>query len=76
MLRLKRKLESDVNELEIALDQANRACSDSQKNQKKYQEQIRELQMAVEDEKRQRDDMRSTFLRFFQLRFMRIFLMF
>jgi len=42
-MRLKKKLESDINELEIALDHANKANADAQKNIKKYQEQIREL---------------------------------
>ncbi len=46
-LRVKKKLESDINELEIALDHANKANADAQKNIKKYLEQIRELQMQV-----------------------------
>ena len=31
-LRIKKKLESDINELEIALDHANKANADAQKN--------------------------------------------
>lgn len=47
LLRLKKKLESDINELEIALDHANQANADAQKNLRKYQDQIRELQQQV-----------------------------
>ncbi|KAL3101299.1 hypothetical protein niasHT_028055 [Heterodera trifolii] len=61
-LRIKKKLESDINELEIALDHANKAYADAQKTIKKHQEQIRELQLQVEDEQRQRDELREQFL--------------
>ncbi|VDM65006.1 unnamed protein product [Strongylus vulgaris] len=61
LLRVKKKLEADINELEIALDHANKANADAQKNLKRYQEQIRELQLQVEDEQRQRDDIREQF---------------
>ncbi|KAF8361131.1 unc-54 [Pristionchus pacificus] len=61
LLRLKKKLEGDINELEIALDHANKANADAQKNLKRYQEQIRELQMQVEEEQRNRDDVREQF---------------
>lgn len=44
-------------ELEVALDHANKANADAQKTIKRYQEQIRELQMQVEDEQRQKDDL-------------------
>ena len=47
MQRIKKKLESDINELEIALDHANKANSDAQKNLRHFQEQIKELQMQV-----------------------------
>ncbi|VDN05654.1 unnamed protein product [Thelazia callipaeda] len=56
-LRIKKKLEQDINELEIALDHANKANVDAQKTIKRYQEQVRELQMQVEDEQRQKDDL-------------------
>jgi len=39
--KIRKKLESDINELEIALDHANRANADAQKNMKKYQVQSR-----------------------------------
>lgn len=40
-LRIKKKLEQDINELEVAVDQANRAKADLEKNVKKYQQTIR-----------------------------------
>lgn len=54
MLRVKKKLESDINELEIGLDQANRANADAQRNLRSYQETVRDLQLQVEDEQRQK----------------------
>lgn len=47
LMRLKKKLESDINELEIALDHANQANVEAQKNVKRYQDQMRELQQQV-----------------------------
>ena len=40
-LRIKKKLEQDINELEVALDQANRGKAEFEKNVKKYQQTIR-----------------------------------
>uniref|UniRef100_A0A7E4UTG5 Myosin motor domain-containing protein n=1 Tax=Panagrellus redivivus TaxID=6233 RepID=A0A7E4UTG5_PANRE len=59
LLRMKKKLESDINELEIGLDHANKANVDAQKNIKRYQEAVRELQQQVEDEQRVREDLRD-----------------
>ena len=36
-LRIKKKLESDINELEIALDHANRANAEANKSIKRFQ---------------------------------------
>ncbi|OWA50174.1 Myosin heavy chain, muscle [Hypsibius exemplaris] len=58
-LRMKKKLESDINELEIALDHANKSNAEAQKNVKKHQEQIKTLQTVVEDEQHARDDARE-----------------
>ena len=41
-LRIKKKLESDINELEIALDHANKANSEGQKAIKRYQQSLRD----------------------------------
>merc|ERR1712152_20151 len=52
-LRLKKKLEGEINELEIALDHANKANSEAQKSIKRYQGQLREVEGALEEEHRQ-----------------------
>merc|ERR1712156_345492 len=52
-LRIKKKLESDINELEIALDHANKANSEAQKSIKRYQNQLREVEGSLEEEHRQ-----------------------
>ena len=43
--RLKKKLESDINELEVALDGANRARVEAEKNIKRIQQQIHEVRV-------------------------------
>merc|ERR1719175_543310 len=53
-LRIKKKLEGDINELEIGLDHANRANAEGLKAIKRYQNQLRETIQAYEDEARQR----------------------
>ena len=53
-LRIKKKLESDITELEIALDHANKANTEGQKAIKRYQGQLRETIQAYEDEARSR----------------------
>ena len=53
-LRIKKKLESDINELEIALDHANKANSEAHKSIKRYQAQLRDVEQAYEEEARQR----------------------
>uniref|UniRef100_A0A1I7XLC0 Myosin motor domain-containing protein n=1 Tax=Heterorhabditis bacteriophora TaxID=37862 RepID=A0A1I7XLC0_HETBA len=59
LLRMKKKLESDINELEIALDHANKANVDTQKNLKRHQDNIRDLQAQVEEEQRVREEARD-----------------
>ena len=39
-MRMKKKLEQDINELEVALDGANRGRAEAEKNIKKYQVKI------------------------------------
>merc|ERR1712223_864115 len=53
-LRIKKKLESDINELEIALDHANKANAEAHKSIKRYQAQLREVEGLFEEETRQR----------------------
>ena len=53
-LRIKKKLESDINELEIALDHANKANAEGLKTVKRYQGQLRDTIQAFESEARLR----------------------
>merc|ERR1712242_308326 len=56
-LRIKKKLEGDINELEIGLDHANKANSEGLKAIKRYQGQLRDTIQAYEDESRQRQQL-------------------
>merc|ERR1719402_988747 len=56
-LRIKKKLEGDINELEIALDHANKANNEAQKAIKRYQGQFREAECAYEEEQRARQEL-------------------
>lgn len=51
-LRLKKKLESDINELEISLDHSNKAYSDLQKTYKKMQVEYSDMELRVEEQHR------------------------
>ena len=53
-LRIKKKLESDINELEIALDHANKSNSEAHKSIKRYQAQLRDGEGLFDEEARQR----------------------
>merc|ERR1711878_16456 len=53
-LRIKKKLESDINELEIALDHANKANAEAHKSIKRYQGQLRDVEGLGEEESRQK----------------------
>merc|ERR1712042_97792 len=55
-LRIKKKLESDINELEIALDHSNKANSEGQKAIKRYQANLRDTIQSFEDEARSRQE--------------------
>merc|ERR1712088_654343 len=52
-LRIKKKLEGEINELEIALDHANKANAESHKSIKRFQGQLRDIEVGFEDEARQ-----------------------
>ena len=43
-MRVKKKLEQDITELEVTLDGVNKAKAETERNFKKYQQQIRDLQ--------------------------------
>merc|ERR1711937_1054910 len=51
-LRIKKKLEGEINELEIGLDHANKANAEGLKSVKRYQTQLRETIQTFEDESR------------------------
>merc|ERR1719225_205315 len=53
-LRIKKKLESDINELEIALDHSNKANAEAHKSIKRYQGQLRDTEGLLEEESRQK----------------------
>merc|ERR1712183_1035232 len=56
-LRIKKKLEGEINGLEIALDHANKANNEAQKSIKRYQSQLREAECAYAEESRVRQEM-------------------
>merc|ERR1712107_937451 len=56
-LRIKKKLEGDINELEIALDHSNKANNEAHKSIKRYQGQVREAECAYEEASRVRQEM-------------------
>merc|ERR1712122_268297 len=60
-LRMKKKLESDVGELEVSLDHANAANVETQKVIKRYHQQIRDCQAKLEDEQRAKEVCRDQF---------------
>merc|ERR1719471_2185042 len=61
-LRMKKKLESDVGELETSLEHANAANQETQKTIKRYHQQIRESQAKLEDEQRAKEISRDNLI--------------
>ena len=55
-LRGKKNLEGEINELEIAVDHANKANNEAQKSIKRYQNKLSEGQCAYEEETRDRQE--------------------
>merc|ERR1712036_152513 len=56
-LLIKKKLEGDINEVEIALDHANKANNEALKSIKRYQTQLREADCLYEEASRGRQEM-------------------
>merc|ERR1712036_195379 len=56
-LRIKKKLEGEINELEVALDHANKANNEALKSIKRYQGQLREAECMYEEASRVRQEM-------------------
>uniref|UniRef100_A0A4W6F0N8 Myosin heavy chain 7 n=1 Tax=Lates calcarifer TaxID=8187 RepID=A0A4W6F0N8_LATCA len=58
-LRLKKKMEGDLNEMEIQLSQANRQAAEAQKQLKSVHAHLKDLQLQLDDSLRATDDMRE-----------------
>merc|ERR1719412_1663881 len=61
-VRMKKKLEADVAELEMSLEHANSSNVETQKSIKKYQTQIRDVQAKLEGEQREKEIARDQML--------------
>uniref|UniRef100_A0A0N5BY94 Myosin head n=1 Tax=Strongyloides papillosus TaxID=174720 RepID=A0A0N5BY94_STREA len=62
LLQNKKKLEGDINELELALDHANKTNVDAQKNIKKCYSHVQELQSQLDEEQKIREEYRENYL--------------
>nr|XP_014342953.1 PREDICTED: myosin-7 isoform X2 [Latimeria chalumnae] len=58
-LRLKKKMEGDLNEMEIQLSQANRQAAEAQKQVKNLQTHLKDAQMQVDDVLRANEDLKE-----------------
>nr|XP_033500849.1 myosin-4-like [Epinephelus lanceolatus] len=58
-LRVKKKMEGDLNEMEIQLGHANRQAAESQKQLRNIQVQLKEVQIHLEDALRNSEDMKE-----------------
>merc|ERR1711899_101938 len=61
-MRMRKRLELDIGELDSALEHANLANMDLQKNIKNYQDRTKEKMMALEEEQRAKDAARDLML--------------
>ncbi len=59
-LRIKKKLESDINEMEIALDHANKAHAEAKKAVKRTQGNLQEVRAATGEERKAANEVRET----------------
>ncbi|XP_075040960.1 myosin-4-like [Mixophyes fleayi] len=58
-LRLKKKMEGDLNELEIQLSHANRQAAESQKQLRNVQAQLKDAQLQLDDALRAQEDLKE-----------------
>ncbi|XP_075040962.1 myosin heavy chain, skeletal muscle, adult-like [Mixophyes fleayi] len=58
-LRLKKKMEGDLNELEIQLSHANRQAAESQKQLRNVQTQLKDAQLQLDDAVRAQEDLKE-----------------
>merc|ERR1711902_94802 len=61
-IRMKKKLEADVSELEVSLEHANAANQETQKVIRNYHQKIRDAQTNLENEQRAKDAARDSLL--------------
>ena len=61
-MRIRKKLELDINELESALEHAHMANMELQKNIKQYQDRIKEKMLQLEEEQHAKDNAREFML--------------
>ncbi|KAG7316964.1 hypothetical protein KOW79_019262 [Hemibagrus wyckioides] len=60
-LRLKKKMESDLNEMEIQLDHANKNNSELVKTLKRLQQQIKDMQVQMDEDARVHEELREQY---------------
>ncbi|XP_066529702.1 myosin-16-like [Hoplias malabaricus] len=60
-LRMKKKMESDLNEMEIQLDHANKNNSELVKTLKRLQQQIKDMQMQMDEDARVHEELREQY---------------
>ncbi|KAM8723837.1 myosin-16-like [Acanthopagrus schlegelii] len=60
-VRMKKKMEGDLNEMEIQLEHANRNNAELVKTLKKLQQQIKDLQVQMDEDARQHDELREKY---------------
>ncbi|XP_005992377.1 myosin-16 isoform X2 [Latimeria chalumnae] len=60
-LRLKKKMETDLNEMEIQLEHANKNNSELVKTLKKLQQQIKDMQIQMDEDARQHEELREQY---------------
>ncbi|CAN9505982.1 unnamed protein product [Ophioblennius macclurei] len=58
-LRVKKKMEGDLNEMEIQLNHANRQAAEAQKQLRNIQGQLKDTQIHLDDTARSQDDMKE-----------------
>eukprot|EP00062_Callorhinchus_milii_P011011 gi/632956496/ref/XP_007893985.1/ PREDICTED: myosin-15 isoform X2 [Callorhinchus milii] len=58
-LRLKKKMEGDLNEMELQLNHANRQAAESLKNVRYLQAQLKDIQLQMDDVLHQNDDLKE-----------------
>ncbi|KAI3371643.1 hypothetical protein L3Q82_024209 [Scortum barcoo] len=58
-LRIKKKMEGDLNEMEIQLSHANRQAAESQKQLRNVQAQLKDAQLHLDDAVRAQDDLKE-----------------